>query len=139
MVALLMAITVVDFLKAVQVYDHEGKLLSGTLCPAQFLFEILLKKPPVMQAGECIRGGADLKLPELAVFDKDRHTKEIHIFQHVHHCRLQRDRSVFALGKLSMTLEGEVPHSSAVEVGDFDVREELEKMCKELAAQVAVK
>src|SRR5208283_1502580 len=139
MVALLMAITVVDFLKTVQVYDHEGKLLLGTLCPAQFLFEILLKQPPIVQAGEYIRGSADLKLPELAVFDKDRRTKEIHVFQHIHHCRLQGDGSVLALGKLSMTLEGAVPHSGAVDAGDFDVREELEKMCKELAAQVEVK
>src|SRR5208337_5663772 len=93
-VAPLMAIAVVDFLKTVQVYDHEGKLLSGTLCSAQFFFEVFLKQPPVMKAGECIRDGADLKLPELAVLDNDWHTKEIHVFQHIHHCRLQRDGSV---------------------------------------------
>jgi hypothetical protein len=38
-----------------------------------------------------------------------------------------------------MTLDGAVPHSRAVEVGELNVREELEKLCEELAAPVAVK
>jgi hypothetical protein len=134
-----MTIAVVDFLETVQVYDYEGKLLPETLCPAQFLFEVFLKQPPVIQAGERISGGADLEFPEFAVFDKDGQMKEIHVLYHIYHCGFQRDGSARALGRLSMTLEGAVPHSCAVDVGELDVREGFEEMRQELAAHAAIK
>src|ERR1017187_8746060 len=108
-----MSVTVVYVLESMQVEEDKRKPMGISDGPVEFLLEVIVKKAPVVQAGQRVGRGIDLKFPQFFIFHQDRQTQQIRGRQYVHQRGLERDFLADALGKFALPSQDLVPKIKA--------------------------
>src|ERR1017187_9278564 len=129
-----MSVTVVYFLESMQVENDKRKPMGISDGPVEFLLEVIVKKAPVVEAGQRVGRGIDLKFPQFFIFHHDRQAQQIRGRQYVHQRGLERDLLTEALGKFALPCECLVPEIKALRLGKLHMSDRSQKALQKLPA-----
>src|SRR5579872_3887130 len=82
LVAKQMPTAIVHFLQFVHIENHKGELLVIAFGAIELLFAVLIEEAAIVQAGESVGGGVDLKFFEFFVLHQNRDAKKIRGGEH---------------------------------------------------------
>src|SRR5208282_5626454 len=137
-IALQVAVTVIDGLEAVQIHEHQGDMVVVALRAVQLLRKILLEQTAIVEAGERVRGRIDLELFQILVFHEDGKAQEIRGSQDVYQRGLQRNRLGERLRELAAAREDLVPELQAGGLAQLHLCHGLQEALQKLRANGAL-
>ncbi len=128
LIALQVAVAVVDFFQPVQIEQHKGELLAVAFGAIEFLVAIFLEQPAIIKTGKRVGGRVELKFFEFLILHQNRHAQETGGGENVDHGGFQRYTLAHALGELGAAREDLAPIVEALCRRDVDARDGFEEL-----------
>src|SRR5579862_6345932 len=138
-VASQMAVSIIYFLQLAQVENYNCQLLIVALCANQFLVQIFVEEPPVIQARQRIGGGIDLQPFQIVVFNQHGNAQQAFGGKYVEQGSFQGNCLAEAASELFAALENSRPVFAALRFRQFEARERPEQLPKELSTRGIIK
>ena len=129
-----MSIAIVHFLEAMQVKDDQCEVVRIAKGPIELFLKIVVKKTPVVEAGQWVCSCVDLELSKVFILHHNRQAQKTGRSQNIHYRCLQGYSLAGAFGEFALAGQNLLPDVQALRFVQVHMSDGLKKSLKKLPA-----